>query len=107
MLVTYMNKLPNEIELKIWGMYYSHIYYTNVILELKKNITMCDNIVNNKIRGCSPEISLLEHYSKVFKKVYNKDDVKQRIFQISFYNFKNEYKQYYNKIIKKEDNINI
>ena len=55
-----MNKLPVEIENKIWEFYYSHIYYKNVILELKNRITMCDQIVNNKINGYSHLISLLE-----------------------------------------------
>ena len=96
-----MNRLPIEIENKIWGLYYSHIHYTNVILELHNRINICDQIVNNKIRGYSPLISLLEHYSKVFLKVYEKDDVKHRIFQISFYNSMNEYKRLY----KKERNI--
>jgi len=27
----YMNRLPIEIENKIWKLYYSHIYYVNVI----------------------------------------------------------------------------
>ena len=92
-----MNKLPNEIELKIWGMYYSHIYYTNVILELNKRIIMCNKIVTNKIRGYSPETSLLQFYSKTLSEIYEEDDVKQRIFQISFYNFKNEYRELYKK----------
>ena len=92
-----MNKLPIEIEDKIWALYYSHIYYTNVILELNKRITMCSQIVNNKIRGYSPLISLLETYSNVFSKVYDNDGVQQRIFQISFYNKCNEYKRLYKK----------
>ena len=92
-----MKKLPIEIENKIWGLYYSHIYYTNVILEFHKRITMCNQIVNNEINGYSPLISLLEYYSKVFSKVYDKDDVKHRIFQISFYNNVNEYKRLYKK----------
>ena len=93
-----MKILPIEIENKIWDLYYSNIYYTNVILELDKRINMCDLIVTNKINGYSPEISLLEHYSKVFSKVYDEDDVKQRIFQISFYNPTNEYKRLYKQI---------
>ena len=55
-----MNKLPIEIENKIWGLYYSHIYYTNIILELHNRINLCDLIVNNKINGYSPLISMLE-----------------------------------------------
>ncbi len=90
-----MNKLPIEIENKIWELYYSDIYYTNVILELHNRISMCDQIVNNKINGYSPLISLLEFYSKVFSKIYHKDDVKLRIFQISFYNKVNEYHRFY------------
>lgn len=92
-----MNKLPVEIENKIWELYYSHIYYTNIILEIKNRINICDQIVNNKIGGYSPLISLLEYYSKVFSKVYDKDGVKHRIFQISFYNNVNEYKRLYKK----------
>ena len=90
-----MNKLPVEIENKIWEFYYSHIYYKNVILELHNRITICDQIVNNKINGYSPLISLLEFYSNVFSKVYDKDSVKHRIFQISFYNKVNEYHRLY------------
>ena len=86
-----MNKLPVEIENKIWGLYYSHIYYTNVVLELKKRITLCNLIVNKEIKGYSQLISQLEFYSKVFSEVYDKDGVKHRIFQISFYNRQNEY----------------
>lgn len=96
-----MKRLPIEIENKIWGLYYSHIHYTNVILELHNRINICDQIVNNKIKGYSPLISMLEYYSKVFSKVYDKDGVKHLIFQISFYNSMNEYKRLY----KKERNI--
>ena len=85
-----MKILPIEIENKIWDLYYSNIYYTNVVLELKKRKTMCNLIVTGKINGYSPEISLLEYYSKMFSKVYDEDDVKHRIFQISFYNSMNE-----------------
>ena len=92
-----MNKLPIEIENKIWGLYYSHIYYTNIILELHNRINLCDQIVNNKINGYSSLISMLEFYSNVFSKVYDKDGVKHRIFQISFYNTNNEYKRLYKK----------
>lgn len=90
-----MNKLPIEIENKIWDLYYSNIHYTNVILELHKRISMCNKIVTNEIVGYSPQISLLKHYSKVFSEVYDEDNVKQRIFQISFYNSNNEYKRLY------------
>ena len=92
-----MNKLPIEIENKIWNLHYSHIYYTNIILELHNRINLCDKIVNNKINGYSPLISILEFYSNVFSKVYDKDGVKHRIFQISFYNDINEYKRLYKK----------
>ena len=92
-----MNKLPIEIENKIWGLYYSHIHYVNVISEFHNIINLCDQIVNNKIRVYSPLISMLEYYSKVFSKVYDKDGVKHRIFQISFYNSMNEYKRLYKK----------
>ncbi len=90
-----MTKLPIEIENKIWELYYSHIFYTNVILELHERINLCDQIVNNKINGYSQLISMLEYYSKVFSNVYDKDVVKHRIFQISFYNSMNEYKRLY------------
>ncbi len=96
-----MNRLPIEIENKIWSLYYSHIHYVNVISELHNRINLCDQIVNNKIRSYSPLISMLEYYSKIFSDVNDKDWVKQRIFQISFYNSMNEYKRLY----KKERNI--
>lgn len=96
-----MNRLPIEIENKIWSLYYSHIHYVNVISELHNRINLCDQIVNNKISGYSPLISMLEYYSKIFSDVNDKDWVKQRIFQISFYNSMNEYKRLY----KKERNI--
>ena len=80
-----MYSLPIEIENKIWGLYYSHVYYINVILELHNRINICDQIVNNKIKGYSPLISQLEYYSKIFSEVYDKDGVNHRIFQISFY----------------------
>lgn len=92
-----MNRLPIEIENKIWGLYYSHIHYVNVISEFHNRINLCDQIVNNKINGYSPLISMLEFYSNVFSKVYDKDGVKRRIFQISFYNASNEYKRLYKK----------
>lgn len=92
-----MNKLPIEIKTKIWRLHYSHKHYTNVILEFHKIINLCNQIVNNKINGYSPIISLLEFYSKQFSKVYNKDGVKHRIFQIYFYNQHNEYKRLFPK----------
>jgi len=82
-----MNKLPIEIENKIWELYYSHIYYINIILELNKRILLCNKIVTNEIRGLSQEISLLQFYNKELSKIYEKGDLKRRIFQISFYNF--------------------
>lgn len=81
-----MNRLPIEIENKIWSLYYSHIYYKNVILEFHNRITICDLIVTNKINGYSPEISLLEFYNEQLSKIYEHDELKQRLFQISFYN---------------------
>ena len=90
-----MNKLPVEIENKIWELYYSHIYYTNIISEIKNRMAICDQIVNNKIEGYSPLTSLLEFYSKTFSQVYDKDGVKHRLFQISFYNKSNEYYRLY------------
>jgi len=81
-----MNKLPIEIQNKIWDMYYSHMYYTNVILELHKRINMCNQIVNNEINWEKNNTqSQLEYYNKIFSDVYDKDWVKQRIFQISFF----------------------
>ena len=81
-----MDKLPIEIQNKIWGLYYSDVYYTNVTLELHKRINMCNQIVNNKInweKNNTP--SQLEYYNKIFSDVYDKDWVKNRIFQISFF----------------------
>ena len=82
-----MNKLPIEIQNKIWEFYYSNLHYTNVILELNKRITICNKIITNEINGWSEEICLLQFYSKELSKVYEKDELKRRIFQISFYNF--------------------
>ena len=81
-----MDKLPIEIQNKIWGLYYSHIYYTNVILELHKRINMCNQIVNNKINWEKDyTISILEYYNKLFSDIHDKDWVKHRLFQISFF----------------------
>ena len=80
-----MNKLPIEIQNKIWGLHYNHLYYTNVILELQTRINICDQIVNNKIEGFSQEICLLEFYSEQLSKIYEHDELKQRLYQISFY----------------------
>ena len=82
-----MNKLPIEIQNKIWDMFYGHLYYINVILELNRKINMCNKIVTNEIRGFSTETCLLQFYNKELSKIYEKDDLKRRIFQISFYNF--------------------
>ena len=81
-----MNKLPIEIQNKIWDMYYSHMYYTNVILQLHKRINICNQIVNNEINWEKNNTqSQLEYYNKIFSDVYDKDWVKHRIFQISFF----------------------
>lgn len=82
-----MNKLPIEIENKIWDFYYSNMYYTNVILELNKRIHMCNKIVSNEINGFSYETCLLQFYSNELAKIYEKDELNRRIFQISFYSF--------------------
>ena len=80
-----MNTLPVEIQNKIWELYYSHIYYTNVILNLHNRINICNQIVNNEISSDSPETSMLEFYSEQLSKIYENDQLKQRLFQISFY----------------------
>ena len=80
-----MNKLPIEIENKIWALYYSYNYYTNVILEFHKRIDMCNKI--NEIRGSSPEICILKYYNNALSRIYEKDEVKRRIFQMSFHYF--------------------
>lgn len=80
-----MNTLPVEIQNKIWELYYSHIYYTNVILNLHNRINICNQIVNNETSSDSPEISMLEFYSEQLSKIYENDQLKQRLFQISFY----------------------
>ena len=80
-------KLPIEIENKIWEFHYSHLHYTNVIMELNKRITICNKIITNEINSWSEEICLLQYYSNELSKVYEKDDVKRRIFLISFYIF--------------------
>ena len=82
-----MNKLPIEIESKIWKFYYSNMYYTNVISELNKRIQLCNKIVSNEINGISNEIWLLQFYSNKLSTVYEKDELRRRIFQISFYSF--------------------
>ena len=93
-----MNKLPIEIENKIWRLHYSHKHYTNVILEFHKVINLCNQIVNNEINWeKNNTTSQLEYYNKIFSDVYDKDWVKHRIFQIYFYNQHNEYKRLYPK----------
>ena len=82
-----MNKLPIEIQNKIWEFYYSNMYYTNVISELNKRIQLCNKIVSNEINGFSYEICLLQFYSNKLSTVYEKDELRRRIFQISFYSF--------------------
>ena len=90
-----MNRLPIEIENKIWDMYYSNMYYTNVILEFHKRITMC-NEINERYdvsSNCytsdilSTEIDFFKFYYNELSKIYEKEEVKRRVFQISFYNF--------------------
>ena len=39
-----MNKLPIEIENKIWYLYYSDIYYKNVVSVLNRQIAICNEI---------------------------------------------------------------
>lgn len=81
-----MNRLPIEIENKIWSLYYSDIYYTNVISELNTIIKICNQIAVCDVNGgYSPKISLLEFYSKELSKIYEHDELKRRIFQIYFY----------------------
>tara|TARA_Y200000002_G_scaffold271729_1_gene226247 strand:- start:26254 stop:26511 length:258 start_codon:yes stop_codon:yes gene_type:complete len=81
-----MDKLPIEIQNKNWGLYYSHIYYTNVVLELHKRINKCNQIVNNEINWEKNNTqSQLEYYNKLFSDIHDKDWVKQRLFQISFF----------------------
>lgn len=81
-----MDKLPIEIQNKIWGLYYSHIYYTNVVLELHKRINKCNQIVNNEINWEKNNTqSQLEYYNKLFSDLHDKDWVKYRLFQISFF----------------------
>jgi hypothetical protein len=90
-----MNRLPIEIENKIWELYYSHIYYVHVISLLDKQIAIC-NEINERYdvsSNCytsdilSTEIDLLKFYNNELSKIYEKEEVKRRVFQISFYNF--------------------
>ncbi len=90
-----MSRLPIEIEDKIWGLYYSHIYYINVISVLNKKIAIC-NEINDCCEGSSncytfdnlsTEIGLLKYYNNELSKIYDKEEVRRRVFQISFYNY--------------------
>lgn len=90
-----MNKLPVEIENKIWGLYYRDIYYTNVILVLNHQIAICNEINdccdfscnNYTFENLSTEIGLLKYYNNELSKIYEKEEVRRKVFQISFYNF--------------------
>lgn len=90
-----MNKLPIEIENKIWDLYYSDIYYTNVVSVLNKKIAICNEInkccdISNNFYtfdNLSTEIGLLKYYNNELSKIYEKEEVRQRVFQSSFYNF--------------------
>jgi hypothetical protein len=73
-----MNKLPIEIENEIWELYYSHIYYVNVISLLDKQIAICDEINEYCVvsSNCytsdilSTEIDLLKYYNNELSKIY-------------------------------------
>ena len=100
-----MNRLPIEIENKIWNLYYSDIYYTNVISELNTIIKFSNQIAGGNVSdvfdypyafpyvspiniGCSQKKDLYEKckfYLKEIEKIYEPDDLKRRIFQIYFY----------------------
>lgn len=96
-----MNRLPIEIENKIWNLYYTDIYYTNVISEFNTIIKFskqiaCGNVsdvfdfpyVSHINRGCSQKKDLYEKckfYLKEIEKIYEFEDLKRRIFQIYFY----------------------
>lgn len=90
-----MNKLPIEIENKIWYLYYSDIYYKNVVSVLNRQIAICNEItkccdISNNLYtfdNLSTEIGLLKYYSNELSKIYEKEEVRQRVFQSSFYNF--------------------
>jgi hypothetical protein len=84
-----MNRLPIEIENKIWSLYYSDIYYTNVISEFNTIIKFSKQIACGDIyRGCSQKKYVYEKckfYYKELSKIYESEDLKRRIFQIYFY----------------------
>ena len=90
-----MNKLPIEIEDKIWDLYYKDIYYTNVISVLKEKISICNELNNcydvssnyYTFNNLSTEKGLLKYYNNELSKIYEKEEVRQRVFQSSFYNF--------------------
>mgnify|MGYP001303697091 CR=1 FL=1 len=91
-----MDGLPIEIQNKIWNLYYKDIYYTNVISVLKKQIAICNRINNcadssedySTFDNLSTEIGFLKYFNQELSKIYvNDDDIKRRLFQISFHNF--------------------
>ena len=45
---------------------------------------MCNKI--NEIVGYSPEICVLKYYNHELSKIYEKDEVDRRVFQMTFYN---------------------
>lgn len=90
-----MNRLPIEIENEIYTLYYSHIYYTNVISVFNKRTTICNEInelcsvPTDDYKFDSLSIKgLLKYYNNALSKIYEKEEVKRRLFQISFYNFR-------------------
>ena len=89
-----MNRLPIEIENESWTLYYSNIYYTNVISVLNKRMAICNeikechNVLTNECNSVSTElILLLKYYNNELSNIYENDELKRRLFQISFYNF--------------------
>lgn len=90
-----MDGLPIEIQNKIWNLYYSHIYYINVTSIFNEKIAICNKINNSKesLENCytvdnlSSEIGILKYFNQELSKIYQSDEVKRRLFQISFHNF--------------------
>ena len=89
-----MNILPIEIENEILTLYYSHIYYTNVISVLNKRKAICNeikecyNVLTTECNSVSTElILLLKCYNNELSNIYENDELERRLFQISFYNF--------------------
>ena len=90
-----MDGLPIEIQNKIWNLYYSHIYYINVTSILNEKISICNKINNSKdsLENCysfdnlCSEIGILKYFNQELSKIYQSDEVKRRLFQISFHNF--------------------